>query len=69
VAGRGGDRAAAPGRLGSGVRKKKGRGGERLTGGAQMLASAGKRKREEGDGPLQEGFGGPAGRLGRREGR
>jgi hypothetical protein len=36
VAGHGEDRAAAPGRLGSEEKKKKGKGKGRLTGGAQV---------------------------------
>jgi hypothetical protein len=47
-------------------RRKEG-GGERLTGGAQSSAIEGKRKGDGGTGPLREGAGGPAGRLGRRE--
>jgi hypothetical protein len=48
AAGRSGDCAAAPGRLGS-KRKKKGKGEGRLTGGAQVSASWGKRKRRGGE--------------------
>jgi hypothetical protein len=45
----GGDCAAAPGRLGSERKKKKGKGKGRLTGGAQVSASRGKRKRRGGE--------------------
>jgi hypothetical protein len=60
--GRGGDCAAAPGELGSEERKKKGKGKGRLTGGAQVSASRGKRKRR--GGPAQMMDDGPLGRLG-----
>jgi hypothetical protein len=43
---RGEDRAAAPGRLGSEEKKKKGKGKGRLTGGAQVSAFAEKKKKE-----------------------
>jgi hypothetical protein len=49
------------------MRKKKGRGGERLTGGAQASARAKKRKRErerERGGPARGEPGGPAGLTG-----
>jgi hypothetical protein len=49
TAGRGGDCAAAPGRLGSERKKKKGKGKGRLTGGAEVSASRGKRKRRGGE--------------------
>jgi hypothetical protein len=39
--------AAAPGRPGGGMRKKKGRGGERLTGGVAVSARAKKKKKRE----------------------
>jgi hypothetical protein len=68
TAGRGGDCAAAPGRLGSERKKKKGKGKGRLTGGAQVSALAGKKKKKRrrggparvlADGPL-----GPSGLKG-----
>jgi hypothetical protein len=40
--------AAAPGWSGGGVRKKKGRGGERLTGGVAVSAAQGKKKKKSG---------------------
>jgi hypothetical protein len=52
--GRGEDRAAAPGRLGSGEKKKKGKRMGRLTGGAQVSVSAEKNKKKKRDGPLRE---------------
>jgi hypothetical protein len=62
AAGRGEDRAAAPGRLGSGEKKKKGNGKGRLTGGAQVSASAEKKKKgEEDNGPLRDRIDGPLG--------
>jgi hypothetical protein len=48
TAGRGGDCAAAPGRLGSEGKKKKGKGKGRLTGGAQVSAHAGKKRKRRG---------------------
>jgi hypothetical protein len=62
AAGRGEDRAAAPGRLGSGEKKKKGNGKGRLTGGAQVSVSAEKKKKgEEDNGPLRDRIDGPLG--------
>jgi hypothetical protein len=56
--------AAAPGRPGGGVRKKKRKGGrERLTGGVAVSARAKKRKRER-DGPARGELGGLAGLAG-----
>jgi hypothetical protein len=46
VARRGEDHATASGRLGNGEKKKKGKGKGRLTGGAQVSASAEKKKKE-----------------------
>jgi hypothetical protein len=46
AAGRGEDRTAAPGRLGSEEKKKRGKGKGRLTGGAQVSAFAEKKKKE-----------------------
>jgi hypothetical protein len=47
AAGRGEDRAAAPGRLGSVEKKKKGKGKGRLTGGAQVSAAAKEKEERE----------------------
>jgi hypothetical protein len=59
--------AAAPGRPGGGVRKKKGRGGERLTGGAHMSARRNKKKKERGGaGWREEKVNGPLGRRAER---
>jgi hypothetical protein len=63
VAGRGRNHAAAPDRLGSEVKKKKGRGGEGLTGGARSSAPLGKRKGKE---ERWAGAGNLMGRLGRK---
>jgi hypothetical protein len=49
TAGRGGDCAAAPSQLGSEERMKKGKGKGRLTGGALVSASRGKRNRRGGE--------------------
>jgi hypothetical protein len=62
AAGRGEDRATAPGRLGSEEKKKKGKGKGRLTGGAQV--SKEKEKREEEVGRRGVMADGPLGRLG-----
>jgi hypothetical protein len=58
--------AAAPGRLSSGVRKKKGKGRERLTGGAH-LSARGKQKKKKGGraGWRGEKADGPLGQKGR----
>jgi hypothetical protein len=57
TAGRGGDCAAAPVQLGSEGRKKKGKGEGRLTRGAQVSASRGKRKKGEEERWAGAGFG------------
>jgi hypothetical protein len=66
MAGHGGIRGSAePAKQRRGRRKE--RGGERLTGGAQSSAFAGiKEKEEEGDGPLREGVDEPLGRRVKR---
>jgi hypothetical protein len=70
VAGRGEDRAAAPGRLGSEEKKKKGKGKGRLTGGAQVSALAEKKKKERRRGGPARGDGrraaGPSGLKGKQ---
>jgi hypothetical protein len=68
AAGHGKDCAAAPGRLGSEEKKKKGKGKGRLTGGAQVSALAEKKKKERRRGGPARGDGqraaGPSGLKG-----
>jgi hypothetical protein len=62
-AGRGGIRAVAPGRLAARRGRRKGE-RERLTSGAQVSASAEKKKKGRLGGPLAGESGGPAGLAG-----
>jgi hypothetical protein len=64
VAGRGGIRAAVPGRLAARWGRRKEGEGERLIGGAHVSPSAGKRKAEAVRWAAAGGFGGPAGLVG-----